>query len=106
MFRLKPCTLTWSGLRGAGIGDEFRRPRLVCELVARQVRQTQNLSHLRVVDPLGGVRRVVVIGMKAGEPPERRNIVQQEWKLVAAEENVQRIVPVEAVVQIEADIFV
>src|SRR5437588_10524374 len=97
MFRLKPCTLTWSGLRGAGIGDEFRRPRLVCELVARQVRQTQNLSHLRVVDPLGGVRRVVVSGMKAGEPPERQNIVQQEWKLGCPQENVQRILPAEGI---------
>ncbi len=44
--------------------------------------------------------------METGEPPERRDIVQHKGKLVAAEEDVQRILMIEAVIENQSDIVV
>lgn len=74
----------------AGVGDEFGRRGLVGEVVAGEVGKLQDFGHLDVIDFVGGVAGAVVIGVKAGEPPERWNVVQDKRELVAAEENVQR----------------
>src|ERR1700756_378551 len=96
--------LVWSF--AARIGYELGRHSLVGKLEAREVREPQNLGQLDVIDFVSRVRRVVVIGMKTGEPPERRNVEQHEGKLIAAEENVERVVAVETIIQIQPHVFV
>ena len=70
---------------------------------AAQVCKAQNFRHFQVIDFFRSIRDVVIIGMKSGEPPERRNIFQHEGKLVAAKENVQRRFVVESVIESQTD---
>src|SRR5205823_2877242 len=90
----------------AGVGDESRRGGFVRESESAQVGQAQDLGHFRVIDFVRGVGGVVVVGVKAGEPPKRRKVVQHERELIASEEDIQGVVAVETVVQIEADVLV
>jgi len=49
---------------------------------------------------------VVIVGMKSRKPPESGNIPENEGKLVAAEENVECGFVIEAVVEVQAHVFV
>src|SRR5581483_9517622 len=64
-------------LRRLRLRLEPRRIPGLRELESRQVRQLQDLRHLLEVDLLHRVRHLVVIGVKSGEPPDRRNVAQQ-----------------------------
>src|SRR5579863_1465245 len=90
----------------SGIGNEPWRSSFVGKIETAQVREAQNFCHLRVIDFLRGVRSVVIVRVKSSEPPERRNILQHKRKLVAAEENVERRLMVEAVIKRQADVRV
>src|SRR5215467_15048143 len=81
----------------AGVGHELGRRGSGGELEACQVREAQDVGHLHVVDFVGGVSDVVIVGVKAGEPPEGGDVVQHKRELIAAEKNVERGVAVEAV---------
>src|SRR5262244_4628687 len=56
------------------VGDKAGWCGFVRELVATQISQPQDLCHFHIVDFIGGVRGVVIVGMETREPPERRNI--------------------------------
>ena len=84
---------------GTGIGDESRWRGLVCELIAAEIGEPQNFGHFHVVDFVGGVRGVVVVGMESREPPKSRDVFQNKGKLVAAEENVESGFVIEAVIE-------
>src|SRR5690242_13755754 len=73
-----------------GILYELRHTRIVGELPSSQVSEPKNASHLRVIDLVGGIGRVVIIRMETCKPPESWNIVQHERKLVTPEEDIQR----------------
>src|SRR2546429_3711555 len=74
-----------AGSFAAGVGDESRRGGFVRESESAQVGQAQDLGHFRVIDFVRGVGGVVVVGVKAGEPPKRRKVVQHERELIASE---------------------
>ena len=45
----------------------------------------------------------MIVGMKTGEEPERRNIVEHEGELIAAEKSIEGIVAIEAIVEFIAE---
>src|SRR5215813_5770513 len=92
-----------SGLR---FGYELRRARPVGKGPAAQVSQLQNLFHLGEIDAVNGVGRLVVIGVKACEPPHRRDFVQRKRKLITALKNVERRVAVPFVVEFQTNLCV
>src|SRR6478672_12743487 len=63
---------------GLGARLQFRGTRGVREFEAGEISQLQDLRHLLEVDLLHRVRDLVVVGVEAGEPPYRRNIVLQQ----------------------------
>src|SRR5215831_18204213 len=82
------------------------RRRCIAEIPAGEIGQAQDFLHFREIDLLDGVGRLVIIRMEAREPPDRRNIVQGEWELIAALKDVQGGIPVPFVVEPQAYIFV
>ena len=79
---------------------------MIRELLAGQISEAKNLFHFCEIDLLHGVGGLMIFGMKTGKPPDRRDIVQREWELIAALEDVQRGVPVPLVVEVQAYIFI
>jgi len=75
-------------------------------VTSRVAGQLEDLCHLRIIDLLGGVARMVVIGVEPGEPPERRYVVQHERKPVRAKHHVQRVLVIEAIIQHQAHLGV
>ncbi len=90
-------------LRSARVSDKLWRLFSIAYAEGGEIGQAQNFRHLHIVDAVIGVGGVVIVGVKAGEPPEGRNIVQNEGELVAAKENIQSRFMIEAVVQDKAD---
>src|ERR1700736_5882808 len=88
------------------IGDELWRLFFVGDGEEREVAEAHDLRHLGEVDLVDCVGDVVVVGVEAGEEPERRNVVQYEGELVGAEEDAESGVALEAVVEGEADVLV
>ncbi len=71
-----------------------------------EVGEAHDLGHLGEVDLVDCVGDVVVVRVEAGKEPERRNVMQDEGKLVGSEEDAERGVALEAVVESEADVLV
>src|ERR1700692_3058953 len=71
------------------IGDKARRRGLGAKLPRGKIRKLQYLLHLGEIDLVYRVGRVVIVGMKPGEPPQYRDVMQHKRKLVGAEEHVQ-----------------
>ena len=76
---------------------------LVGEFEAAQVGQLQDFRHLLEIDLVDRVGHLVVIGMKAREPPDRRHAVHQKRVLIAAEENAVVGIAIPLIGQIQAD---
>src|SRR5271168_4645068 len=98
--------LPWTLLTSRGptrwIGDKARRRGLGAELPRRKIRKLQYLLHLGEIDLVHRIGCVVIVGMKAGEPPQRRDVMQHKRKLVGAEEHVQCRLMVEPVIERQA----
>ena len=85
------------------VGNKLRRLLSVGDGEEGEVAQAHDLRHFGEVDLVDCVGDVVVVGVEAGEEPERRNVVQDEGKLVGAEEDVQCRLVVEPVIQRQAN---
>ena len=88
------------------IGDELWRLFFVGDGEEREIAEAHDLRHLAEVDFVDCVGDVVVVRVKTGKEPERRNIVKDERELIGAEEDAEGGVSLEAIVEDEADVLV
>src|SRR5260370_12337890 len=88
------------------VGDELWGLFLVGDGEEREITEAHDSGHLGEVDLVYCVGDVVVVGVEAGEEPERGNVVQDEGELIGAEEDAESGVAFEAVVEGEADVLV
>lgn len=88
------------------IGHEIWHGCIVSEAPRRQIRQSNDLGHFRVVDLVSGVGALMIFRVEAREEPEGRYVLQDEGKLVASEKDIQRILSIEAIVEGQSDALV
>src|SRR5271165_1170665 len=69
---------------------EHGRIGLVAEGPGGEVGELQDFYHLGIVDLVGGVGGLVIVGMEAGEPPHSWDATQGERELITAEKDVER----------------
>ena len=79
---------------------------MVCKRIPAEIGESQNFGHFRVIDFFGGIRCVVIVGVKSGKPPKGGDIFKNERKLVAAEEDVESGFVVEAIVERQTDMLI
>src|SRR5690242_19285878 len=83
-----------------------RRVKLVSKFEAAEISQLQDFRHLLEIDLIDCVGHLMVIGMKTGEPPDRRESVHQKRVMIAAEENAVISIAIPLIRQVQADGFV
>src|SRR5271163_4083912 len=88
------------------IGDKLWRLFFVGDSEECEVAQAYDLRHLDEIDLVDCVGDMVIVRVKAGKKPERRDVMQDEGELVGSEENAESGIPLEAIVECETDVLV